>query len=248
MTSPSGAILYRGPSELDGKPIVVVATGLGRSSRNEKTGDMVQTWIMRDDVDPWDAVKSGQDASVCGDCPHRGASCYVKVFQAPKSVWKAVQRGVYPVAADMAAVTAMGRGRMVRLGSYGDPAAVPAHIWGALTAEASGWTGYTHQWRWASHLQPLVMASVDTPDERAAAEREGWRTFRVRLASEPIDKRGEFICPASAEAGQRTDCAACKACMGTSAKAKASPVIVAHGSTARRFALYREGVAVPLAA
>jgi len=248
MTGVTGAILYRGPSELDGKPIVVVATGLGRSSRNEKTGDMVQTWILRDDVDPWDAVKSGQDASVCGDCPHRGTSCYVKVFQAPKSVWKAAQRGAYPLVSDAAGLTALGRGRAVRLGSYGDPAAVPAHIWGALVAEASAWTGYTHQWRWASHLQPLVMASVDSPEEMAAAEREGWRTFRVRLAGEPVDRQREFICPASKEAGYKTDCASCRACMGTSAKAKASPVIIAHGATARRFALYRNGEAVSAAA
>jgi len=41
-------IIYRGPSVLDGAPIVVVAT---YSKRNKKTGTMVQTYIIRDDMD-----------------------------------------------------------------------------------------------------------------------------------------------------------------------------------------------------
>ncbi|QOC54178.1 hypothetical protein [Caulobacter vibrioides] len=247
MSKPSGLILYRGPSLLDGAPIVVVATGLGRSSRNEKTGDMVQTWIIRDDVRPDHAAKSGDDASVCGDCPHRpvnAGSCYVKTFQAPLSVWNAVHRGVYPTADDAGAVSDAGAGRMVRLGSYGDPAAVPVWVWEALTARAKGWTGYTHQWRVAPALKALCMASVDDFAEAVTARAQGWRTFRVRTAGEALEPR-EFICPASAEAGQKTDCASCRACMGTDAKAKASPVIVAHGATARRFALYRQGTLVP---
>ena len=47
---------------------------------------------------------------------------------------------------------------------------------------------------------------------------------------------GEVSCPASAEAGRKTTCESCKACGGTSAKAKASIVIEAHGATANAFA------------
>ena len=67
----NGVVLYRGPSRLDGAPIVVVATGLQRPSENEKTGPMVQTWILRSDEHPVSAVHSGADASICGDCPLR---------------------------------------------------------------------------------------------------------------------------------------------------------------------------------
>jgi hypothetical protein len=42
---PSGYIIYRGASLLDGKPIVVVAI---TKSSNAKTGDMVQTYILAD--------------------------------------------------------------------------------------------------------------------------------------------------------------------------------------------------------
>ncbi|MFN3573613.1 MAG: hypothetical protein ACK4TR_08810 [Phenylobacterium sp.] len=244
MTKPNGVILWEGPSALDGAPIVVIATGIAAKSGNEKTGDMVQTWIMRQDVAPHHALKTGQDASVCGDCMHRpanGGSCYVKVFQAPLSVWNAYQRGVYPrilpgEARDLFA------GRMVRLGSYGDPAAAPYDLWAAIVGRAKGWTGYTHQWRTCDHrFANLLMASADSEAEGVTARAFGWRTFRIRTADEPVAPKAEFVCPASAEAGYRTDCASCRACGGTMAKAKASPVIVAHGATARRFALYRAG-------
>ena len=67
-----GVVLYEGPSLLDGQPIVVIATGLARLSANPKTGDMVQTWVLCRDVDPFAAIHNGQDVSVCGDCPLRG--------------------------------------------------------------------------------------------------------------------------------------------------------------------------------
>ena len=238
MPKPS-VILWEGASLLDGAPIVAIATF---ASRNAKTGDMVQTWIMRADMAPMDALASGDDVSICGDCMHRpanGGSCYVKVWQAPRSIWGAYSRGRYGQAADLAAV---GAGRMVRLGSYGDPAAVPAHVWRALTSQAAGVTGYTHQWRQAPELMALCMASADSPEEATVARAMGWRTFRVRAPSEPLAAR-EFVCPASKEAGYKTDCASCKACGGTSSRAKASPVIVAHGATARRFILTRNAIA-----
>lgn len=241
MTKINGAIIYRGPSMLDGAPIVVVVTGLAKSSRNEKTGDMLQTWIIRDDINPIEAAKTGQDETVCGDCVHRpinGGSCYVKLFQAPLNIFRSAHRGIYPTVTDLDAIAALGVNRVVRLGSYGDPAAVPVNVWQALTAHASAWTGYTHQWRNAPHLMALCMASADSVAEHVMAKAMGWRTFRVRTATEAVMAK-EFICPASKEAGNKTDCASCKACMGTSAKAKASPVIIAHGATARRFELTR---------
>lgn len=67
----NGAILYEGPSVLDGAPIVAVLTGLKDKSKNPKTGPMLQVWIMRSDIAPHLAQQSGQDDSVCGDCPLR---------------------------------------------------------------------------------------------------------------------------------------------------------------------------------
>jgi hypothetical protein len=70
-------ILYRGPSMIDGKPIVAIATGYDNESVNQKTGAMAQVWILRDDIAPIEAAQRGEDASICGQCPHRGISEYV---------------------------------------------------------------------------------------------------------------------------------------------------------------------------
>ncbi len=249
---PNGFILYEGPSALDGAPIVVIVTGLTSKSRNEKTGKMVTTWIMRSDVPPVEALKTGDDVSVCGMCPHRpalGGVCYVTVWQAPRSIWDAYKRGVYQPMTLAQASDAL-EGRLVRFGSYGDPAAAPVAVWDALAEKASGWTGYTHQWRTAPDgFKRLTMASADDAGEGFAARAAGWRTFRLRTADETVAPKLEFVCPASKEAGYKTDCASCKACMGTASKAKASPVIIVHGSgKAARFALTRNGQTLAVAA
>ena len=241
---PTGYTIWQGPSLLDGTPIVVIAlTG----STNRKTGNMIQTYILRQDMRPAEAVRTGADAAICGDCKHRpstGGSCYVVVAQDPTVVYKTWQRGGYPVA-DVSAIPAIGRDRMVRLGTYGDPAAVPAWVWQYLTIGASGRTGYSHQW--ANEALPrahrkaiaaLTMASVDNEPEAEAARAQGLRYFRIRLVSEPLGPR-EFICPASEEAGKRKTCAECGACDGSERGAKASPVIIVHGNKASRFIAQR---------
>jgi hypothetical protein len=231
----NGAVIYEGPSMLDGSPIVAIVTGLAHASANAKTGAMLQTWIMRADVPPVDALKSGADASVCGECPQRpalGGACYVLVHNAPRSVWEAWKRGVYASGEP----ELLGCGRAVRLGSYGDPAAVPVRVWRDLVSQASLHTGYTHQWRnlCAIDLQALCMASVDSPEEREEAQALGWRTFRVAPAGNGERARGEARCPASAEAGHRVSCETCPIrCAGT-ALAMPSVVIQAHGSKARK--------------
>ena len=252
MKKPTGYILYEGPSLIDGAPIVAIAITGGSSNR--KTGSMVQTYILRQDVHPCEALKTGADESICGDCKHRpalGGACYVVVAQGPTSVWKAYQRGAYP-RAESADVAGLGEGRAVRLGTYGDPAAVPASIWSDLTARAVKRTGYTHQWQALDAgrlgdagfhqrdiLRGLCMASCDSPEERAVAHAAGWRTFRVMLREEALGA-GEFVCPASEEAGKRTTCAKCGACSGASrGTLQASPAIVAHGGKASRFIAVR---------
>ena len=143
----AGVILYEGPSMIDGKPIVVIANRITTASNNGKTGAMVQTFIMRQDIAPHDAVKTGDDASICGDCTHRpanGGSCYVKVFQAPLSTWKAYKRGRY-LKITTAQSSELFAGKFFRLGTYGDPAAAPFQVWRAATLKTKGHNGYTHQ-------------------------------------------------------------------------------------------------------
>lgn len=237
-SKPLGYILYKGPSQIDGTPIIVVAnkipTTKKNGSKNTKTGAMVQTWILADiDAKPFDAAKSGTDYGICGDCPHRYNSktkrrtCYVTLIHGPRAVYEAYHRGRY---ADVSETdfSDLFAGHVVRLGSYGDPAAAPIDVWQKYTAKAKAWTGYTHQWRDNPEFRPLVMASVDSDSEAAEATNAGWRYFRVGTTADRATK-SEILCPASEEGGHKTTCENCKLCQGTSSKARKSIMIPAHG-------------------
>ena len=240
-------IIYHGPSLIDGKPIVVTAV---ISSRNRKTGNMMQTYIMRADINPLEANKIGEDYAICGNCPHRGIptdspkrklalkrTCYVNLGQGPLHVWKALQRNYYPEIKDHAAIAALGRGRKVRLGTYGDPAAVPSYIWESLLSEAAGHTAYSHQANapTAAFVPTIMMQSVDNLIEARAAWELGRRTFRVAKGVSDIVQGQEILCPASAEAGHRTTCFDCGLCKGSQIRAK-SIVIPVHGAGKTHFA------------
>ena len=183
------------------------------------------------------------NSSICGDCKHRGKyegigalalrlastrSCYVQLQNAPLAVWKTRNKyrdltGQLDVAAEACA------GRMVRLGSYGDPTAVPYGVWVALLAHCAGHTGYTHQWRSFPEFATWCMASCDTSEEKSHAKALGFRTFRVAPAEGWTLEGRESLCPASAEAGKKTNCQACHACGGTQSKARVDIMIPAHG-------------------
>jgi len=232
-------VIWDGPSLLDGSPIMAIATGAhpvgskARASANDKTGDMIQVTIMRSDVDPTQALKDGLDVAVCGDCPHRSKAsggagdCYthknLRRGFAQTGTFKAhAAHGSLPFELDRF------RGRKVRFGAYGDPAAVPFEVWDEIYRVSDGFTGYTHQWANADpRFAELFMASADSVEERRAARLKGYRTFRVRLATEERE-RGEIVCPASAEGGFKTQCESCLQCSGHALGRKLDIVIVKH--------------------
>jgi len=232
-----GVVLYNGPSRIDGAPIVAIACRITEASGNAKTGAMVQTFIMRRDIAPHEALKTGDDASVCGDCKLRPINkgetrCYVRVYQAPLSVWNAFQRGRYAVPGvdfDAALLPELFAGLAFRIGSYGDPAAIPSRIWKTVTRLVANRTGYTHQWRKriGVGLKSLCMASADSESDVETATAKGWRTFRVRKHDAPT-LATESICPASREGGRRTKCDTCGLCKGAIIEAR-NIVIADHG-------------------
>lgn len=204
---------------LDGKPIVAIAT---TESSNRKTGDMIQTWILRKNIDPVKAVRNGYDKSICGNCYHRGTvdrprTCYVNVGQAPLSVFRGYKRGCYS------------RGRLpthkpVRMGAYGDPVAVPWQAWEGIH-EAPLWTGYTHQWRQliAHPFRNVLMASCDGTAEAAEAAAAGWRAFVVSRTPTGV------LCPSN----RGTQCAECGLCSGLQRPSAPNIYIEPHGTSAR---------------
>lgn len=204
-----GVILWQGASAIDGTPIVLVANRFDAASENNKTGAMVQTWILPDPRAAGIEVNGARPAkimawlketgarSICGDCPHawqyndatgqyeKGA-CYVREYQAPAATLGAVYRGAYPIAGvDFPAewTWRIGQGRNIRAGSYGDPAACPADIWRDFLSMASGRTGYSHMWKSAY----------------AQARRNAWRMRDLLMAS--CDSAAEYR--ASIDAGFR---------------------------------------------
>jgi len=235
MTKSNSVVVYNGPSRLDGAPIVAILSGLKSPSQNRKTGPMLQLWILREDVSPTAAKRTGADESICGDCPLRhflGGGCYVNVGQAPESVWRAYSRGNVP-AMPLADVPQAVAGKAVRLGAYGDPAALPIEVLEALTATAKMHTGYTHQWR---HLGPeyaaLLMASTDTVADRMAATALGWRYFG--LATDVTEAAADAIeCQSDTRDNHYVDCGLCGGNTRSGAK---SILITPHGSRSKRAA------------
>jgi hypothetical protein len=188
----SGVILWRGASSIDGAPIVCVATAFNGSD-NEKTGAMVQTFILPDPAAHGIAVTGSRPAqimawlkstgarAICGDCPHawqwneekgefEKGPCYVREYQAPAAVLGAIARGSYPIAGvdfPESWIQHIAAGRDVRLGAYGDPAACPPEISAQFVSRARTRTGYTHMWKSAY----------------PGARRNAWRMRELVMAS-----------------------------------------------------------------
>jgi len=238
----SGVVAWAGASVLDGSPIALILNRITTPSANPKTGIMVQSFIIRTDIDPLTATKTGQDYAICGDCKHKKTeknTCYVSVWQAPQTVYKALKNQRYAVPYvdfDPAILPDLVKNKLLRGGSYGDPAAVPFKIWSKLTIKANATNAYTHQWKNPvfKDFQSFCMASVDSEDEYQHAKSLGWRTFRVKTSNSPKLKT-ESHCNASKEQGQKTSCDLCRACGGHSSKARVDIVINAHGPTRNNF-------------
>lgn len=223
----NSVVVWTGPSRIDGKPLVVIVTGL-QGSTNGKTGRMIQSYILRADQCPMVAKKTGADVSICGGCPHRNGTCYVRVYHAPRGLYAAFAAGNIPTVS-LAELSELTRGESVRLGSYGDPAAAPLEIWEAYTRFAAAWTGYTHQYgrRDLQDVLKFCQVSADSVGQAEEAHRCGRGSFRVRPVGEsklPF----ELDCPAPTHG---VTCLECRACSGATGRQVS---IEAHGASRGR--------------
>jgi len=237
----NGVVLYDGPSLIDGAPIVAIATGLIWPSLNRKTGDMVHVWIMRADLPPVEAAIEDHDKSVCGECqlrkdPDGNRICYVLLHQAPASIWRNWARGEYAQLSDYPEAISLMSRKSVRLGAYGDPAAIPYELVLPLLQESSGVTGYTHQWKkdFACPWREILQASCETRRDAELAVQNGWHYYRIISTFEEAQK-DEIFCPAKSGFAQ---CSSCGMCNGRTANI----VTVVHGRGRRFFKrLFSEG-------
>ena len=167
--------------------------------------------------------------------------CYVIVSQAPTIIFKAYQRGLYREATPDEAAQYV-RGRALRIGAYGDSAALPPGIVEPLADVADTLTNYTHSACYdMSRAKQLAQFTMLSADNLAQAERywqSGARTFRVSSDWEIINgvKRvndiadGESQCPKTIS--KRVTCEGCGVCDGLRRGIKNSIVAPSHGNGA----------------
>lgn len=205
-------LLFLGDSLLSGAPIFAVITGFVRPSGNDKTGDILQVWFIGAEQHPQDAINSGCDSSICGDCPFRKCSnnghrlCYVEM-KTVFNIYHAFCRGSYTFLPSLSLLD----GWQVRIGAYGDPASVPASVLAPIVDRCSMVTSYTHLWKNRADLASFSMASVVTPLEYLQAKALGFNTFRVRSSGDCLQYEKEVVCPATTHGLTCSECGLCSA-------------------------------------
>jgi len=230
-------VAWRGPSAFDGEPIVAIAVP---KSTNDKTGPMINVHILRADMSPVDAMRSGSDQSICWTCPLRGTlqpdgsragrGCYVVYAQGPQSTWRA---NAHKPAVHPDEFLTLFRDADVRLGAYGEPAALPIDVVRNMLAPARTWTCYTHRWPDFANTdgwRAISMASVDSIAEADEAEARGWRVYRYGEAD--TRRATEIVCPHETRGVQCIDCGLCD---GASSRRRGVKSILAtpHGNGAK---------------
>jgi hypothetical protein len=237
----NSVIVWQGPSEIDGTPLVLILTWHSENTKTNKgekkdaADGMIQTWILRQDVAPIDAIQSGADYSYCGTCIHRPneygqRTCYVRLTHGPKGVWDSYHVGnmAWMTEQDYAKLAESGKG--LRMGSYGDPAAVSFEVWQKLLQFAKFNTGYTHRDLADANVakfRGFVMASCETQREVDYAKEHGFRSFRVDgQGTVTIDLPHTIECRATAVG---KGCDECKLCGMAGERTQLDIWLPAHG-------------------
>jgi len=167
--------------------------------------------------------------------------CYVRLEQAPSGIFKAYQAGRYELATTPEAVELV-RGRALRIGAYGDSAALPVGVVRPLAAAADVETNYTHAAGYAparaDRLGSFTMASADSIEQARQYQARGLRTFRVSPSFElsggvrrVLDiQPGEAQCPKTID--KSVQCVGCGLCDGNRRGLRGNIVAPAHGKGA----------------
>ena len=184
-------------------------------------------------------IKTAQDKGQ--DTINIERACYVIVSQAPTIIYKAYQRGLYREATPEQAAQYV-RGRALRIGAYGDSAALPVGIVEPLADAADTVTNYTHSGCYdmsrAKQLAQFTMLSADNLKQAERYWKTGARTFRVSSDWELVDgvrrvndiSDGESQCPKTIS--KRVTCETCGVCDGLKRGIKNSIVAPSHGNGA----------------
>ena len=205
-----GYVLYEGVSHLGDDPIVVIATNVDSYAENIKTGNMVQIWIMLKDIAPHNA--GARSKSVCGNCAYRhdkGGLCYVRLGEAPLSIWNAYKRGRY-------SLDPMGL-NLIRNWIFHK-----GHT--AYSESAIRFLNHKTLGSYAQFVASKVMLSAKTAKEADRLNGLGFKTFRPVFTMKEA-RPYEDLC-ASDRIG--LECVECMECSGSNSKN--SHVVLVHGA------------------
>lgn len=181
------------------------------------------------------------DAKNCFDCPfsvnaNKGGKCYTHKFMQYNgfvSMLKSIVKefgtlDAIPEYNPMINIEllVMAQDRYVRFGTYGEPSMHPLALVAMLAGVSKSWTGYTHQYIKKPQYAKYFMASTHNQFQaKTANDKFGYRSF---IAVKDNTKIVGVVCPASNEAGFKTNCADCGLCSGTMGKGKKDVVIQLH--------------------
>ena len=211
-------VVWEGASLIDGSPIVLILTGFVSPSTNRKTGRLIQSWILQQEFAPTFAASKGLDLGVCGSCPlklSQVGSCYVHLLPI-NNIYRKYVAGNYPKLGKNEIDVLKHYRYPIRIGSYGDPTAIPFDVWEPIISASGRYTGYTHQfYKCDSRWKQYLMASVQSESEARIAQSQGWRTFRIIAPDAPLSEN-EILCSHTHD--DRIQCETCLLCDGASSK------------------------------
>ena len=227
----------------DDNNIFVVRKGKTSNKKISDGSALVQTYTFS--KAQWSLANSGKkfsmtdffklDGSNCMDCPYSGnqgkGGCYTHKFNQYIG-FLSMLRGIksdqltpinqrkFTIIIDMCADS------YVRFGTYGEPSLLDVGLVKLMALSAKSWTGYTHQWNkeWANEYAEYFMASTHNKEETNKARLKNYRSF---IASTTGTEEA-VTCPASAEAGFKSNCASCGLCSGMLGKGKKDIKILEH--------------------
>lgn len=217
--------IWEGQSPYNSQPISAIITNIYRNSRNPKTGNMSQLWMLSSNISPVMArFLIVGDSAVCGKCPFIPAlaksfrdSCYVarRAFQAPGNVFRFDMS--LPIDLSEAIKNIKLNPRPIRFGAYGDPAMLPQDLFELLISAVQPslnkrtHTAYTHQqdYPFSQWIKQYAMASTHNMVDTRKYWDLGWRTFRI--TAKPEADKHEIICP---NFTNKVSCKNCCLCNG----------------------------------
>lgn len=228
---------------LDGDNVFVVRKGKTSNKKITDGSALVQTYTFSKEQWLLATTSSGfgmkkffsLDASNCLDCPYSGnqgeGGCYTHKFNQYVgflSMLRSISHSeLTPLDRDKQGdIIEMCFNSYVRFGTYGEPSLMPTHLIEAITWVAKSWTGYTHQWDkdWAKDYGKWFMASVHNETEANTASDKAYRSFIATTDG----SEDAVSCPASAEAGFKSNCAKCGLCSGLLGKGNTNIKILEH--------------------